>query len=441
MAYEIVLGRSPSEKRTLGLRGTVFLGKLYVQMGATTSLSNPVYLDVNTSHVVFVCGKRGSGKSYAMSAMAEGMITLPEEIKNDIAVVLLDTMGVFWTMKYPNARDENMLKEWGLEPKGLDIKVFTPKGVFESSKEKGIPVDKPFSLKPSELDGDDWCMAFNIDVNSPLGVFIDRVVLQLKEKIPEYDIIDILKGLDETKDVEDHIRIAAKNRFFAVEKWGLFSKEGTPISELIKGGQATIIDLSEYATMPNGWQVKFLVVVLLSKKLFIQRMRTRKSEELEAVKNAVHVLAQEQEGVRMPLVWLVIDEAHEFLPKEGRTASSEALISILREGRQPGISLILATQQPGKIHTDVMTQSDVVVSFRLTAKMDIEALSALMQSYLREGLDTALDKLPRVSGAAIILDDKNEKLYSMRVRPKISWHGGSSPTLIKEEKTLFSFEV
>ena len=170
-------------------------------------------------------------------------------------------------------------------------------------------------------------------------------------------------------------------------------------------------------------------------------MKTRKSEELEAVKNAVHVLAQEQEGVRMPLVWLVIDEAHEFLPKEGRTASSEALISILREGRQPGISLILATQQPGKIHTDVMTQSDVVVSFRLTAKMDIEALSALMQSYLREGLDTALDKLPRVSGAAIILDDKNEKLYSMRVRPKISWHGGSSPTLIKEEKTLFSFEV
>ena len=441
MAYEIVLGRSPSEKRTLGLRGTVFLGKLYVQMGATTSLSNPVYLDVNTSHVVFVCGKRGSGKSYAMSAMAEGMITLPEEIKNDIAVVLLDTMGVFWTMKYPNARDENMLKEWGLEPKGLDIKVFTPKGVFESSKEKGIPVDKPFSLKPSELDGDDWCMAFNIDVNSPLGVFIDRVVLQLKEKIPEYDIIDILKGLDETKDVEDHIRIAAKNRFFAVEKWGLFSKEGTPISDLVAGGQATIIDLSEYATMPNGWQVKFLVVGLVSKKLFIQRMKTRKSEELEAVKNAVHVLAQEQEGVRMPLVWLVIDEAHEFLPKEGRTASSEALISILREGRQPGISLILATQQPGKIHTDVMTQSDVVVSFRLTAKMDIEALSALMQSYLREGLDTALDKLPRVSGAAIILDDKNEKLYSMRVRPKISWHGGSSPTLIKEEKTLFSFEV
>src|SRR3989338_513027 len=251
MVYEIILGREEKDRLEFGTDGTVLLGKHYVNMGSVTALSQPVYLDVNTSHVVFVCGKRGSGKSYAMSAMAEGMITLPEEIKNDIAVVLLDTMGVFWTMKYPNARDENMLKEWGLEPKGLDIKVFTPKGVFESSKEKGIPVDKPFSLKPSELDGDDWCMAFNIDVNSPLGVFIDRVVLQLKEKIPEYDIIDILKGLDETKDVEDHIRIAAKNRFFAVEKWGLFSREGTPISDLVAGRQATIIDLSEDPTMPN----------------------------------------------------------------------------------------------------------------------------------------------------------------------------------------------
>ncbi len=441
MAYEIVLGRSPIEKRSLGIRGSVYLGKLYVQMGQTTSLSNPVYLDVNSSHVVFVCGKRGSGKSYAMSAIAEGMITLPEDIKNDVAIVLLDTMGVFWTMKYPNTRDEEMLKNWGLEPKSLDVKIFTPKGVFDSSKDKGIPVDKPFSLRPSELDGEDWCTAFSIDVNSPLGVYIDRVILDLKEKNSDYDILSILQKVDEVRDVEEHVRIAAKNRFIAVERWGLFEKGGTPITDLVCGGQATILDLSEYATMPNGWQVKFLVVGLISKKLFLQRMKTRKSEELEAVKSAVHVLAQERVEEKMPLVWLVIDEAHEFLPKDGKTASSDALIAILREGRQPGISLILATQQPGKIHTDVMTQSDVVISFRLTAKIDIDALSALMQSYLREGLNSALDKLPTPQGSAIVLDDKNERLYQIKVRPKVSWHGGGSPTLLKEEKTLFSFEI
>ena len=35
MAYEIVAGRSPKEKERLGLAGTIFLGKHYVEMGKT----------------------------------------------------------------------------------------------------------------------------------------------------------------------------------------------------------------------------------------------------------------------------------------------------------------------------------------------------------------------------------------------------------------------
>ena len=138
----------------------------------------------------------------------------------------------------------------------------------------------------------------------------------------------------------------------------------------------------------------------------------------------------------MPLVWLVIDEAHEFLPREGRTAASQALITILREGRQPGISCIFATQQPGKIHTDVMTQSDIVISHRITANYDIQALGMLMQSYMRQGLDKELNNLPRVKGTAIILDDTNERMYPMRIRPRFTWHGGEAPTAIKPKIEL-----
>ena len=69
--YEIVVGRSESDRKALGLQGTVFLGKHYVRMGNTTSLSNKIYLDVTKTHVVLVAGKRGSGKSYSLSAIAE----------------------------------------------------------------------------------------------------------------------------------------------------------------------------------------------------------------------------------------------------------------------------------------------------------------------------------------------------------------------------------
>ena len=136
----------------------------------------------------------------------------------------------------------------------------------------------------------------------------------------------------------------------------------------------------------------------------------------------------------MPLVWLIIDEAHEFLPNKGKVASTDALVTVLREGRQPGISLILATQQPGKIHTDVMTQSDIVLSHRITAKIDVDALGLLMQSYMRVGLVAEVDKLPRVQGAGILFDDQNEKMYPLRVKPRFTWHGGSSPTAMKDIK-------
>ena len=107
--------------------------------------------------------------------------------------------------------------------------------------------------------------------------------------------------------------------------------------------------------------------------------------------------------------------------------------------KQPGISLVLASQQPGKIHTDVFTQADVVIAHRITANIDVMALGNIMQSYMREGLDKQLNLLPSEEGAAIIFDDINEKLYPIRVRPKYSWHGGSAPSAMPKEKKMFEF--
>ncbi|MBW2980239.1 ATP-binding protein, partial [Candidatus Woesearchaeota archaeon] len=121
MAYDIVIGRSEGDRKKLGTLGAIFLGKHYVHMGQTVSLSSKIYMDLTGSHAVFLCGKRGSGKSYTMGVIAEGMADLPPEIKNNISVIMLDTMGIYWTMKYPNQKPKEveLLKQWGLEPKGL----------------------------------------------------------------------------------------------------------------------------------------------------------------------------------------------------------------------------------------------------------------------------------------------------------------------------------
>jgi hypothetical protein len=101
--------------------------------------------------------------------------------------------------------------------------------------------------------------------------------------------------------------------------------------------------------------------------------------------------------------------------------------------------MVLATQQPGKIHTDAMTQSDIVLAHRLTAKIDVDALGSIMQGYFRGKLDQLLNDLPRVAGAALALDDVNERMYPMRIRPRFSWHGGGAPTIVQEKKKIFEF--
>ncbi len=438
MVFDVIIGRSKKDIEKYGKEGTIILGKQYIQMGQTVSLSNPVYFDIASSHVVFIVGKRGSGKSYSLGAIAEGLSDLPLEIKQNLSIILLDTMGIYWTMKYPNYQDAPLLKSWNMEAKPLDIKIYTPKGFYYQYKETGIPTDFPFSLRPLDIDPLDWCTAFSMHPNSAEGVLITKLVQQLKEKNENYELDRLIDLVKKDAESDKVVKSVVANQFEKAKGWEIFSKEGTPLKELVAGGQVTVLDVSPYATMSSGWEIKSLVVGLICRTLFNQRMLARKTEEFKTVDAAMHYFSKETEDkLKEPLVWIALDEAHELLPKEGKTAATEALITILREGRQPGISLILASQQPGKIHTDVMTQADTVIAHRLTAQLDVEALQQLTQSYMRQGLEQEINQLPRVTGAAVIFDDANERIFPVQVRPRFTWHGGSSPTALAEKKDYF----
>ncbi|MEK6952788.1 MAG: DUF87 domain-containing protein [Nanoarchaeota archaeon] len=435
MAYDIIVGRTDADRKALGIKGTIFLGKHYVRMGETVSLSNRVLLDVARTHVILVSGKRGSGKSYSLSVIAEEMAKLPEDISKNLAILMFDTMGVFWTMKYPNERDEHLLEQWKLKPQSLNINLYVPEGYYNKYKERGLPADYSFSIKTSELGASDWCNVFDVKITDPIGVLIERSIEELREEMRDkYDIDDIIDKIRKNKKVLQTVKDAAENRFVNANSWGLFSMEGTEISGLIKRGEISVLDTSAYTQVSGAWSIKSLVLGIIARKLLIERIVSRRLEELENIETSQRYLIDVEKELEKPLIWLMIDEAHEFLPKHGTTPATDALIQLLREGRQPGISLVMATQQPGEIHKDVLTQSDIVLSHRLTAKADIEALNSMMQSYLLAEIEDYMNGLPNLKGAAIILDDNSERIYPIGVRPKLSWHGGEAPSAVKFSK-------
>ncbi len=368
--------------------------------------------------------------SYSISVIAESIADLPVEISQNLSVIIFDTMGIFWTMKFPNKRQEKLLDAWNIEPKGMDVNIFTPSGFFEEYKKKNIPTDYKFDIRTSELSSGDWCDLLDIKQIEPVGLLISRAVRSLKGN---YSIQDIINKIKEDKKSENKIKDAAESMFLTVDTWGLFSEKGTEIKDLIKPGKVSILDVSCYTEVSGGWSIKALVIGLISRKLLRERITVRKMEEYNEIQYGTKLIGDKRK-IELPQVWIMIDEAHKVLSKFEKTPATGDLIRLLREGRQPGISLILATQQPGVVHNDVLTQSDIVISHRVTAKPDIDALNNMMQTYLISDLQTYINNLPKLKGSAVILDDNSERIYPMRIRPKKSWHGGEAPTAIKTSK-------
>lgn len=436
MAYDITVGRDKEAKKKIGEKALAYFGKGYVKMGQYTSLSNKLFLDVAKSHVLLIAGKRGSGKSYTMGVLAEELTNLPKDTSENLASLIFDTMGIYWSMKYENRKDKALLEEWELKPKNLPVKIFVPFGHYDLYRAKGVPIDEKFALDITEMTPEDWILTFGLELTHPTSILIERTLHKLIKK-EEYNIQNVIDEIEKDEKSSQEVKNSASALFEAARTWGVFaesSEDSTKVSDLVNAGTTTVMDLSMYSSI-GTFNVRALVISLLSKKIFKQRMTARKEEEVLSVSRGIDYSSYEEKK-KMPLVWIFIDEAHEFLPKEGKTIATDALVQLLREGRQPGVSLVLATQQPGQVHRDVMTQSDVVISHRVTSAPDIEALNQIMQSYLLNTIKEHMDNLPRLKGSAIILDDNSERIYPMRVRPRFTWHGGEAPIAVSTEKEL-----
>ena len=433
MVYSVVIGRNEQDHKDYGDLATTLIGKQYITMGNVISLGNNIMLDALRPHVVLIAGKRGSGKSYTMGVIAEGLASLEEDTANSITSLIIDTMGIYWTMKNPNYKEADLLKQWGYQPTAFkNINVFVPKGAFDRVKEENVEMaDYPFSISANELSTSDWCDIFNFSINDEHGILINQVLEALEEDKRVYDLKDIIENINAQVTTSDTVKEAVKERFEAALEWGLFEKEGTKIEDLLVPGHINILDISLYAHSLGEFSLRALVIGILSQKILEIRTEQRRIEELNEI-NSTEITEEERKKT-IPIVWLFIDEVHEFLPANGTTAATASLSRVIKEGRQPGIGLVIATQQPGKLDTDIITQSDIIISQHVTAKLDIDALNTVMQTYMASDIRKYLVDLPRLPGACIILDDNSERIYPVQIRPRLTWHGGETPKSISKK--------
>jgi hypothetical protein len=275
---------------------------------------------------------------------------------------------------------------------GVAPVVVDPMGVFDSlareSNGNPVPVrvvDAP-TVDPGALGPRAWCAMLGLSPESGPGGLVWRAAT-------EQSTVDAMCDHVTDSDATATHRRAAANHLRLAASWGVFDGAGLDARTLANPA-ATVLDVSGL----NRAAMNALVA---------------------GVAGSLYRARVEDRIARLP--WLLLDEAHVFF--EG--VAQRPLETLLTRGRAPGVSLVAATQRPGVVPGVAVSQSDLVLSHRLTAGEDIDALARTQPTYMTSSLTA---QMPTEPGEVVVVDDATETVHTARVRSRDTPHAGDSPS-------------
>lgn len=396
---------------------SAYLGRSFDRDG---ELGDDVYLDLNSPHMITICGKRGTGKSHTLGVLMEELLTLPAKAKENVSGIIIDAMGIYWSLQVENPEPEG-LDEWGISPNAFPISVYYPAGLEDKYEQSKEYFHHGFELYPSEFEVDDWLFLLDIDETQAQAGLLARVLDAVEEDYGKYyDLEDMVARVEESGE-SSNIKEALLRRLEKAQSWGIFSSSGSQIEDIVQGGEFVVLDLSGAGALP--WNVRTMLTAILVRKMYNKRSFERSREEVRRIRG-------EGTDTEFPLVWLFLDEGHLFAPSGRTEPSTEPLIEWVRQGRRPGLSLVMATQQPGALDSRILSQCDTLVVHRLTAGQDSEAVGdKISEIHEAKKISHYMQQIPNGPGYAYVMNDDAESMEPVLVRPRKSWHAGGSAKL------------
>jgi DNA helicase HerA-like ATPase len=197
-----VLGRgddADSEPGSAAELPTVSLGSFLARDG---SAGAAVGVDADRPHAGVVFGKRGTGKSYTLGVLAEGLADAP-----GVSPVVVDPMGVFG----------------GLRAAG------------------GRTVDP--SIPPTAIPAAAWPDLLGLDPTSGPGGVVWRAVADATERAEATSIAGLRERVAEA-DAPADARRAAANHLRLAASWGVFDADAPPVASLAAADGPRVLDLA-----------------------------------------------------------------------------------------------------------------------------------------------------------------------------------------------------
>jgi DNA helicase HerA-like ATPase len=346
-----------------------------------------VELDINqlVQRHVSVLAKTGGGKSYLLGVLIE------ELLRHKVTCIIIDPHGEYGSLRVPAEKNGGHSSRFGVESQGFG------RQIQEYSPDVSLnPSAKPLTFSLRHIDPRDLLVFMGLTnvktFLAPLKGIIERVAAST----PDFSVHDLVRAAEGG---EGAVAETLHERLEYLEQTKILGPVGTSLNDLVKKGEATLINLRGIAP-----DVQELVVARISLTLFENRKKGK-----------------------IPPLFLVIEEAHNFAPQQGSATCSRILKNIASEGRKFGLGLCVVTQRAARIDKSVLSQCNTQLILQVTNPLDLKAIAQSIEG-LTAGMTDMIQSLP--VGTALITGGGYHTPLFCEVRPRATRHGGESVQIV-----------
>ena len=122
--------------------------------------------------------------------------------------------------------------------------------------------------------------------------------------------------------------------------------------------------------------------------------------------------------------FIVLEEAHEFIPQGVKTDLKELIARIALRGRKRGLGAIIISQRSAKVDKDVLTQAGILFLHRVVHEADLRVYNELLPWKKKE-----VQEIVPFLGVGECIFVNGEVVKKIYVRLRETFHAGYTPSL------------
>lgn len=395
--YDIMIGKSSGSEQ-------------YGILGESINGHRKIAIDLSETNTISLFGVQGGGKSYTIGTVTE--MTLKQFSKINLlpapmaSVIFhysesMDYAPEFTSMIHSNdeAGQLKKLKEvYGAEPGKIeDVIMLCPVDKVEERQEEYPSIEvHPIAFHSTDLNVQDWMFLLKAVGNESTYINQLRAIMRANRK--NLNLAGLKQSVEASPLLSTSQKALAQQRLAFAEE---YIDDTRKLGTLLRPGRLIIVDLrDEFIDKDDALG---LFVIMLN----------------------IFAGVKEYQGTRFNK-FIVFDEAHKYMDNKDLTST---IVTAIREMRHKGVSMMIASQDPMSLPTEIIELSSVMLMHKFNSPQWVKHVQ---KSITQLQTLSSSDMATLMPGEAYLWatksTDKGVTTRPMKIstRPRVTKHGGDT---------------